>query len=371
MGFSTAKHAPPLEADGAPVSTRASIVIVSYNSRRHLERCLLSVRSTVGAACEVIVVDNASTDGSADFVAQHFPWVKLVRNRVNEGFAAATNRGVALSGGRYVVALNPDTQVTPGWLEALLAPLESWREKGEEPVGMSTACVLMMDQQGVVNTCGNTMHVSGITVCRGLERRADDPALLEACTVTAVSGACFAISRLLWDWLGGFDPSFFTYMEDTDLSLRARLAGYRCVYAPWSVVRHSYTGGFSARKLYYLQRNRLLMLLKCYRGRTLLLLLPSLLLAEALTWGYALRGGKQTARAMWRAYRWLWAHREEMCRKRAETQRLRRVSDADLLGSMAWRLDAQQIAGQALGRLLGAALNPLFHLQHRLVGIVS
>ncbi len=345
--------------------TLASIIIVSYNSRQHLERCLSSVAATIGPQCEVVLLDNASADGSADFVAERFPWVKLARSASNIGFAAGNNRAVGLAKGRYIVALNPDTEVTPGWLQALLRPMEE-RGAGTGRVGLTTARILMMDRREQVNTCGNNMHYTGLTVCRGLNREADAPELLRESEVSAVSGACFAISRALWDELGGFDGTFFTYLEDTDISMRARLLGYRCVYAPQAVVYHSYANNFSARKLYYLERNRPVMLLKCYTWRTLLAMLPALALAEAITWGYALKSGRQHVAARWKAYGWLLANRREIGRKRRMAQGCRRVSDARMLSATTARLDMAQLAGPALGSILNMALNPLFSLCYKL-----
>ncbi len=335
-----------------PSRATASIVIVSYNSRSYLEACLSSVCCTVGLDCEVIVIDNASTDGSATFVAERFPWVKLIRNSANTGFAAANNKAVQAAGGRYIVALNPDTEVEAGWLEALLRPFRAETPRQLSPVGMTTPRILLSEQRDRVNTCGNAMHYTGITVCRGLGLRADAAELADQCDVNAVSGACFAITRDLWEKLGGFDESFFTYLEDTDLSLRARLAGYRCVYSPGSVVYHSYTGSFSARKFYYLERNRMLMLMKCYRPETLRAMRPALLLAEIIGWGYALKSGRAHLRAKMHARRWLGRHRASIQQKHDQTQRYRAKSDADLLRDTSTTLDMKQLAGRTAGRYM-------------------
>ncbi|HET6313786.1 MAG TPA: glycosyltransferase, partial [Chloroflexia bacterium] len=110
----------PLPAPGM----LASIVVVSQNSRHHLETCLNSLMYTVGLNTEIVVVDDASADGSAEYVAESFPWVRLLRNKTSTGLASATNRGVSQAVGRYIVVLNAGTEVTSGWLDALLLPLQ-------------------------------------------------------------------------------------------------------------------------------------------------------------------------------------------------------------------------------------------------------
>jgi GT2 family glycosyltransferase len=360
----------PSKPFSTPLVTRvlASVVVVSHNSRHHLDRCLTSLLHTVGLDCEVIVVDNASTDGSADFVSDRFPWVKLIRNARNAGFAAANNLAVSEAAGHYIVALNPDTEVTPGWLEALLRPFEQDRQGYGcgPPVGMTTPRILMMDRPDRVNTCGNTMHYTGITVCRGLGRPANAPELAVSREVSAVSGACFAMPRRLWVELGGFDPDFFTYLEDTDLSMRAWLAGYRCVYVPDSVVYHSYTGRFNARKFYYLERNRLMLLFKLFSLRTLVVLLPALLAAEAVTWAYALKSGPAHIAAKLRACGWLVAHRTQIARKRRHSFATRRVNDRQLLAAMTSRLDVGQLAGRRASQIADRTLNRAFRLWKKL-----
>jgi GT2 family glycosyltransferase len=355
----------PAGTDLLPVQPLASIIIVSYNSRAHLERCLDAVFWTVGPECEVIVVDNASTDSSADFVAERFLWVKLIRSATNGGFAAGNNVGVAAARGHYVVGLNPDTVVTGNWLAALLAPLEAARMGTGPAIGITTPRILMLDTPDRVNTCGNLMHYTGLTLCRGLGLSANAPELAMPCAVPAVSGACFALSRELWNTLGGFDETFFTYLEDTDLSLRARLAGYECVYVPDAVVFHKYTNSFSSAKLYYLERNRLLLLYKCYGRGLLCLLLPALLLAEMITWSYALTRGRAGVGAKLRAYGWLLAHPAEVRAKRRQTQALRRVGDHAILGALVWPLNIAQLAGPGRGRLADRMLNPVFGFCYR------
>ncbi len=338
--------------------TLASIIVVSRNSRDHLETCLNSLMYTVGLNSEIIVVDEASVDGSADYVAESFPWVRLVRNKASTGPASATNQGVSHATGRYIVVLNADTEVTSGWLEALLMPLQD-----DKQAGMTTPRILRMGPSGEVTACGNLVHYSGLRGGRGLGRPADSPELLRPGELPAVSGACFALSRELWRQLGGLDSTFLASMEETDLSLRARLAGYKCVYVPDAVVYHNYSGGVkNARQLYFMERNRLLMLLKVYSGRTLLQLVPALAVAEGVTWKYAVRSGRKHVSAKLRAYRWLLAHRKEVARKRRETQQDRRQSDTGMLKAMTGRLYTAQLAELDAPRRPAPSANPVARL---------
>ena len=334
-----------------------SIVIVTYNSQPYLKRCLGSVLGSIGPKAEIIVVDNASMDGSADLVASLFPQISLIRNKSNEGFAAANNQAVAQAQTEFVVGLNPDTEVTPGWLEALLAPLQA-----SSKVGLTTPRILMLREPERINAAGNSLHFTGLTVCRGLNRIANDPEMARSGEVSAVSGACFAMRRKLWQRLGGLDAEFFTYLEDTDLSLRVRLAGYSCEYVAQAVIYHDYTNRFSQRKLYYLVRNRWLLILKNYQQRTLFLMLPALILSEIITWGYAFKSGPGSLKASWEAYRWLLLHQSKVRQWRRQVQTLRRCDDKAILATLEWRLDISQLAGPLLGRLTDFTLNPLYKL---------
>jgi len=304
------------------------------------------------------VVDNASTDGSADMVERDFPQVKLIRANANIGFGEGNNLGVQTAAGQFLAFLNPDTVVEPGWLEALIAPLEA-----DPLIGLTTARVLLLDDPQRINTCGNEMHYTGLTLCRGMGAKRG--ALAEPADVSAVSGAAFAIRRDLYEALGGFDGSFFLYMEDADLSLRARLAGYRCRYVPAAVVYHEYTLRFGPRKTYYQERNRYLMLLKGMRWPTLLALLPALLLAEIVTWGFVLARDRGRLANKTRAYAWIAAHWDEIMDRRRQTQAFRRVRDRDLIARCTHRLDYGQTGAGMLARLAQAVFDPLFFVCQR------
>lgn len=336
-----------MSRDVGNAAMRASVIVVSYNSRYYLEPCIDSILPQLGAQDELIVVDNGSADGSGDLVRSRYPQVRLIEGE-NLGYAGGNNRGAAQAAGKYLVFLNPDTVLEPGALEALLAPIER-----PGAVALSTARIVYMQQPDTVNTCGNTMHYSGLTYCRGAGRPRDE--LATSCEVDAVSGAAFAIRREVFEQLGGFDERFFMYVEDTDLSWRARLAGYRCYYAADAVVRHDYRPTYSPSKAFYLERNRHLMLLKNLRRSTYLRALPGLLLAEVVTWGFTLIKGPRFWGVKPRVYSWLWRHRAEIRRARSPLG-----SDRDTLAGMTYRLDFGQLANRLLAGAAAAVFDPAF-----------
>lgn len=335
--------------------TRASIIVVSYNGRQYLPACLGSLCTNTGADDEIIVVDNASTDGSAGYVAETFPEVVLIRTGSNLGFGYGNNVGARRAQGRYLVFLNPDTVVQAGWLEPLLGALEANPE-----AGLVTSKVLLLADPARINACGNRVHFTGLTLCEGMGK--ESSAVSQVTEVGAVSGAAFAVRRDLFEALGGFDPAFFLYMEDTELSLRARLAGYRCFCVPQSVVYHDYSLNFGPSKTFYQERNRYLMLLKTLRWGTLAALLPALLLAEAVTWGFALLREPRRSGNKVRAYAWVIRHWQLILASRRETQRLRRVRDRNLLFALGHRLEFEQTGRGWLARGAHLVFDPLFTL---------
>jgi GT2 family glycosyltransferase len=347
-------------AGTVPVQTfRASIIIVNHNGRAHIDSCLDSLRKDGELGYEVIVVDNASGDGSAEHVAARHPQVRLIRSETNLGFGAGNNLGAKCARGEYLAFLNPDTEAEPGWLEALIAALQR-----DAKSGLATALVLLMDQRDRINTCGNDMHLTGLTLCRGMGAHRDG--FSETVGVGAVSGAAFAIRQDLFEALGGFDESFFLYVEDSDLSLRARLAGYRVLCVPNSVVYHDYRLQFGPQKAFYQERNRTLMLLKVFRWRTLLVLAPALVLGEVVTWGFLLLRERRQWTQKLRAYGWIMKHRARILEARRRTQAQRRVRDRDLIHSLTHRLDYEQTGGKTAPRLAHILFDPLFWFCQRL-----
>ena len=336
-----------------------SIILIVYNGRPYLEECLDSLRRAFLPGTEVVIVDNASTDGSAELARAHMSQARLVVNASNRGFAAACNQGAATAQGEVLVFLNQDTRVEPNWLRALL---EIFRD---DSVGLVTSTVLWMDEPKRVQSCGQDVHYTGLVFGRAFGvPRAEVPAPAE---VGAVSGVSFAVRRDVWDALGGLCEPFFMYYEETDLSWRARRAGYRCWYAPDSVVYHAgRTDRPGPAALYWSYRNRALTVLRNWQGHTLLLLLPALVLAEGLEWVLALTRGWTGLSAKGRAAWWLLTHLREVVRICSEARGPRRLRDGEMLARIAWRLEPRVVTGGRIGRVLIALCNGLFYLNGRL-----
>jgi GT2 family glycosyltransferase len=345
---------------GYMVTTKVSVIIVSYNSRQYLQACLGSLRDSTGL--EIVVVDNASGDGSAEYVAQAFPDVRLLRNARNLGFGSANNLGAAQASGEYLMFLNPDTWVEGDWYTPLLNVLQTRAE-----VGIVTPKILMTPHPEHINTCGNDVHFTGFAYLRGWMAHTSSKTQIE--NVFAMSGAAFMMRKSLFLALGGFDDHFSpAYSEDTDLSWRARLAGWQCLAVPSSVVYHDYKPHFSPQKLYLLERNRAQLVLKNWRWLTLLLLLPALLIGEGISWGYALISGRAHLSAKCRAYGWLVAHWGQIMQARHQIER--RVSDHDILQHCSHRLAFSQARKGALATLAQRIFDPFFWLYLRLLQFI-
>jgi GT2 family glycosyltransferase len=342
---------------------KVSVILVNANMLHHLKRCLPSLYEQQYSNYEVLLVDNHSTDGSVEFVRAEFPAVKVIENEANLGYAAGNNVGFKHADGAYVCVLNPDTHVAPDMLAELVRAMEA-----DPGTGLATSRILLMDQPQSINTCGNEITFTGLTFCRGLNQPMEKYPKHEY--VSAVSGAAFLIRRDVLEEIGGFDEDFFTYYEETDLSLRALLAGYKILYAPSSILWHQYAFRYSAQKNYYQERNRYYSLLKTLRFPTLLALLPGLLLSELISWGYSVLKGKDHLASKLRSHLWILKNWKKIMQARKEVQKLRRVPDRAILSHFGYRIGFTQTTRPELARLLETILSPLVYVYGNLVRLV-
>jgi GT2 family glycosyltransferase len=315
------------ESRSVAIAPLASVIVVATDELHHLRDCLPSLAKQQGPAVEVIVVDNASSDGTADELARAFPWVRVVRAAARLGYAPANNLGFRYASGRYLIVLNPDTRVGTDFVRSLV---EASQRHDDRVLVTSRIC--MYDDPELINTAGNDVHFGLLAACRGLGAPRADYATEEI--VASVSGCAFLIPRPVLDDIGPFDESIYPYLEDTELSLRAWLTGYRCITAPNSLVHHKYSVRMHPDKFFFIERNRWMVMLRLYRKRTLALLAPPLVVLEVLAWGYAARQGAAHGAAKARSYLAILRLLPTVRRGRRDARVIRRVGDTVLLAQM-------------------------------------
>ncbi len=207
-----------------------SLVVPTWNGKERLLRCLEALsRQTYGDVSTVVVV-NGSEDGTVEALSA-YPWLRVIVNRRNVGFAAAVNQGIRASDGAYVALLNDDAFPEPGWLEALVRAMEE-----DDRVGACASLLVFAQRPGVVQSAGIAMDRAAIAWDRLRGRPVTEAR--EACEVFGASAGAALYRRSMLERIGLFDERFFAYLEDVDLAWRAQIAGWDCRYVPDALVRH-------------------------------------------------------------------------------------------------------------------------------------
>jgi GT2 family glycosyltransferase len=239
-----------------------SVVIVNWNGKHLLAECLDSLGAQDVNDVEIVLVDNGSDDGSASFVRERYPAVKVLNLPENKGFAGGNNAGIGIATGKYIALLNNDTKADPAWLANLL------REAEPSPpdVGMWACKILSYDHPDIIDNVGLLLYSDGLG--RGKGRLEKDQGQFDLPGEALFPSGCAGLYRKkMLDEIGLFDEEFFAYADDVDIGLRARLAGWKCLYVPSARVYHKYSSSSSAYspfKALLVERNRIWVLLKYY-----------------------------------------------------------------------------------------------------------
>ena len=228
-----------------------SLIVTNWNGREFLPECLESLREQEYRSFSIIVVDNGSVDGSADFVSSNYPEIRTIALPKNIGFSAANNVAIRDAKTKYVALFNNDAVAHPLWLKNLVQALEMNLE-----AGFAASKILFYDDRSCIDRAGDSYTTAGAGHLRGRGVRSDDYDREEW-----IFGACAAAalyrSSMLED-IGLFDEDFFLLYEDVDLSFRAQLRGYRCIYVPSAIVYHKASDSIihdSPVSVYYGHRN--------------------------------------------------------------------------------------------------------------------
>lgn len=311
----------------------ASIIVLNYNGLPHLEACFKSIRKLNYSNFETIMVDNASTDRSIEFVKEAFPWVKIICSEQNLGFAAGNNLGLKYAKGDFIIFLNNDTEVEPNWLDELVKTANM-----DPKIGICGCKLLLFYKRNVIDNMGICCDVFGFPSFRGYREK--DAGQYDYVTdIFGVLGASLLIKREVLEKVGPFDPSYSFLSEDWDLCWRSLLAGYRCVITPFAIAYHKSGGTISQDKMnfhraetrFLSEKNSLRSLLKNYQISTLLWVLPmycSLVFAEFSV--LLLLSNPRVAFASVRAIYWNIINFQDTWRLHKEIQSFRVISDKSI-----------------------------------------
>jgi GT2 family glycosyltransferase len=236
-----------------------SVIIPNWNGLRFLETCLSALQRQTYPHIEVIVADNASTDGSQAYLREAHPWVRLIALPDNRGFTGACNAGMLAARGEFLCLLNNDTEVEAGWATAVVAAFAV-----DARIGSVASKMRLFDQRDRLHTAGDLFTRDGRAVNRGVwEPDAGQYDRQEE--VFSACGGSSVYRRAMLEQIGLLDDDFFFALEDVDIGWRAQLAGWRCLYTPDAVVYHhlSATGG-GVTASFYVGRNSIYLLVKDY-----------------------------------------------------------------------------------------------------------
>ncbi|OGP79271.1 MAG: hypothetical protein A2V86_08555 [Deltaproteobacteria bacterium RBG_16_49_23] len=248
-----------------------SVIIPNWNGKRFLEECIGSLRDQTFQDFEAILVDNGSTDGSAQFVEERYGgFVQIIRMEKNLGFTGGNNVGIRAAKGEYIVLLNNDTWTDSRWLEELVKAVDC-----DPMAGMWGSKIYSYDKKDQIEAVGELIYWDGLSRARG--QFEPDQGQYEEMEEIFFPPGCGAMYRKrVFDEVGLFDEDFFAYADDAEIGIRARLAGWKSLYVPRAILYHknSGTGGqYSPFKAFYVERNRFWITLK-YFPLALLLLSP-------------------------------------------------------------------------------------------------
>lgn len=324
---------------------KVAVIVITWNAQKYLDGLFGSLEKTRrdGLDAEIMAVDNASPDGTAATVRERWPWVRLVPNDRNLGFAAGNNVGIRLAldeGADYVYLLNQDTEVAPDFLVEAVRAAEA-----DERIGSVQSLLLLHPEKELINSSGNAVHFLGFGYCDDYRRPVERwrHAGLKEIAYASGAGALYRAAALRQ--VGLLDEHLFLYHEDLDLGWRLRLAGWANVLAAHSVVWHKYEFSRSIKKYFWMERNRHVVLWSRLRPWSLLVLAPWLLLSEVALLAAACRGGWWREKLKVYAYFLTpsaWLH---IFQERVRTAAIRRVSDREIVRLFVSTISYQEVAG--------------------------
>ncbi|MBC8165045.1 MAG: glycosyltransferase family 2 protein [Bryobacteraceae bacterium] len=287
----------PSQTQVESVVPLVTVVVVNWNRRDFLLCCLRSLAVQRGVEFEVIVIDNGSEDGSpeaAEALQQCFRGgLQVIRNNTNRGFCGANNQGIAIARGQYIALLNNDAEADPEWLSSMTAAIADRTQ-----TGMVACKILVYEDPTKIDKAGHLIWPDGQNRGRGTGET--DRGQYDREEPVLWPDGCAALYRAqMLDEIGGFDEDLFAYGDDAELGLRARIAGWQCIYTPAAVVRHhrgATLGVRSSRRIELIERNRILLAVRHFPLSLLLLNIPWFAARLGAGFSAGLRGRGEAAK---------------------------------------------------------------------------
>ena len=275
-----------------------SVIIPNFNGKQYLKKCLDSLRKQDYPNFEVILVDNGSKDGSVEWTKEHYPEVRVIALAENTGFCGGVNTGIRASKAEYVLLLNNDTIVLPGFITELVCAIEKAPD-----IFSCQAKMLQIQDNSKMDDAGNFYCALGWAFADG-KGKPESNYQEEREIFASCAGAAIYRKKIL-DQIGLFDEEHFAYLEDVDIGYRAKLYGYRNLFCPTAKVLHVGSGTSGSRynlfKIRYSSRNNMYLIYKNMPGWQILINSPFLLAGfAAKTVFFATKGfGKDYIKGMW------------------------------------------------------------------------
>ena len=322
-------------------NTKVSVIIPHWNGIDVLSECLDSLGKSTYKNIEIIVVDNASTDGSQDWIRSNHPNIILVQNSSNLGYAEGCNVGAESSSGEYLIFLNNDTVQNENWIESLVDFLNLNRNVAAvQPKILNYFDRTKFDYAG---GCGGWIDVLGFPFARGrlfLNLEKDEGQYEKIRPIFWASGTALMIRKKMFIDLNGFDKTFFAHQEEIDLCWKIHLSGKEVWSVPTSVVFHKNAVTlpmFSRKKQYLNHRNSLLMMLTNYSLPMTLYLFPIRLSLEFVALFYALFCFDiNHFIGIIQSLLWIITHPHIIVSRRIRTRKIRKLKDAKIIKNMYW-----------------------------------
>ncbi len=308
-----------------------SVLIVAYQSGEYLSQCIAALEAQTFGDFEILMVDNASTDGAPQAAARAFPKVQLIEAGTNLGFAAGMNLAASRAAGDWLALINPDAFAAPDWLATLMEAT-----RGHPGLKAFGCRQIMDDGSGRLDGLGDVMALPGFPFRGGYGH--PDPGPVAGGEIFSTCGGAMLMDRATFDGLGGFDERLFCYCEDVDLGYRMRLSGMPSRVIPEAVVRHvgsASTGGpRSDFAVFHGSRNRIWVFIKNTPPVLFWLTLPLHILTTLVL--FARHASRGELAAPMRGVRAAMAGLPMILAARRDTQAQRRVTSWDIARAMTW-----------------------------------